>query len=1504
MAGRRFALLVATYDYKDQGLRQLVAPAHDAEQFAEVLRNAEIAGFDVRLLINEPLAVVGEAVGDFYRDRRRDDLTLLYFTGHGLKDDYGRLYLAMTNTRRENLQFTALAGQLVSDAMRDCMARQNVLMLDCCYSGAFPDGSPAAKGDPAVHTMETFGGRGRAVLTASDATQYSFEGAALTGSGAQSVFTGFVVEGLRTGEADLDGDGDVSLDELYRYVHDRVVETRPQQRPKMQEDVEGRITIARNVNWALPNHIVNALASPIPDERLVALDELRRLHRIGNAQVQVRVIEHVRMLAEDDSRKVSEAARAFQSEVAKSPDRQAAAEPRRSQGSGVDVGRQQPAQGAPGHAAAGSAAVSYEAGRTAEAAGDWAAAIKAYAAALADPQRRADAASRLRTCRVRQRIARLTGELRRYAQAGQWQDVVGVSAEIARLEPDEADPDQLTTQAREQLAQGPAGAPSFEPRMAVAVARRGQNYLMSGREEDAVEDLTRAIGLDPTLSWAIAGRGDAYRTLGRYDEAIADYDRALELNPHLTSAIADRGEARRLMGSYDESIADFTRALEIEPDNAWAIGSRGQAYRSLNRYDEAIADLTRAIELDPSLSWTISARGETYRTMGRYYEAIADFTRAIDLAPENAGALADRGEAYRLMGRNEEAVADFTRAIELAPDYAFAIGSRGQSYRALDRYDEALADLNRSIELAPDASWAVSDRGEVYRLMGRYEEAVADFTRALELNPTSSWVTAHRGDAYRLMGRYEEAMADFTRAIDLDPEYAWAFASRGDTQRLLDHYDESLADLSRAIDLDPDYTWALAGRGSTYQLMGRYDEAVADFTRALGLEPESPVVIASRGEAYRMLGRYDEALADLGRAIDLQPDYAFAIASRGTTHRMLGRYDEALADLGRAIDLDPNYAWAIAHRGEAYRLLERYDEAIADFTRAIDLDPNYAWAIGSRGQANRELGRYEEALTDLTRAIGLSPDSAWVFADRGEVYRLMGRYDEAVADLTRAVDLEPEIAWPIASRGRAYRALGRNDEALADLTRAFELDPRDDTLTEWRELRNQVSGEGLSRARAQPGRRPRHRGQLPEGGLARQVLHAAVRGEHQPVGRHVPQRPAHPAGHRLRRLHRRVAQVQHAQDDGLAVQLGQHRAVKARLRGLDRHLVAGAAGQLGQERVAGRAVVHEGGVPEAQVDRGGPGRLRQRPVDRPDAVAPRPVRVGLQVRLVELDDVRPGREQVPDLLADRLGVGHGERLGAAVEVVLRLQRHRERPGHGDLDGPVGVRAQEPQVVHLDRAPPPDRPGDPGHRVRLAAAAEHGARVVDVHPVQRGREPVGVALPADLAVGDDVEPGPLLVPDRQHGRVALRLLQVPGVDPPQLPGPHPRREPAREPLPVDQPVRLRVASDQRRGKQHGSTVRAGSDRDTTAVLDKKINFSERTVVSLPGHPHPLTRAGRSVTISPRRPGHPGSPRRPGYSGSPGSPRRPGEFGSPHNPRSPRRPGHPGSPRNPRNRKDPT
>jgi Pentapeptide repeats (8 copies) len=121
-----------------------------------------------------------------------------------------------------------------------------VLLLDCCNSGAFPKGNVARTDEENIHTDQFLKARGRVILTASDAMQYAFEGEDLVEKGVvTSIFSHALIQGLKSGEADIDNDGRISHNDLYKYLFKTVRSRQPLQTPCMWADRQGEILLAQ-----------------------------------------------------------------------------------------------------------------------------------------------------------------------------------------------------------------------------------------------------------------------------------------------------------------------------------------------------------------------------------------------------------------------------------------------------------------------------------------------------------------------------------------------------------------------------------------------------------------------------------------------------------------------------------------------------------------------------------------------------------------------------------------------------------------------------------------------------------------------------------------------------------------------------------------------------------------------------------------------------------------------------------------------------------------------------------------------------------------------------------------------------------------------------------------------------------------------------------------------------------------------------------------------------------
>ena len=264
---RRVALLIGVSEY-GEGIPSLSAPPNDVAAVERVLKDPNMGGFgEVRPLINPDVPTMQTAIQRIFKNLAKEDLVLLFFSGHGITDDNNRLYLTTKGTSKDFYQATSVPAGFVQNISQECYAKRQAIVLDCCYSGAFAEGWQAKS--VGLDLQKELGAEGRVVLTSSTATQTSFqqEDAEL------SLYTQYWVEGIETGAADIDGDGRIHARELHEYAKGKVREARPKQKPEIISDKEGY-------------NILLSLA-PVNDPELLYRQEVEKYTTRGNGKISI-----------------------------------------------------------------------------------------------------------------------------------------------------------------------------------------------------------------------------------------------------------------------------------------------------------------------------------------------------------------------------------------------------------------------------------------------------------------------------------------------------------------------------------------------------------------------------------------------------------------------------------------------------------------------------------------------------------------------------------------------------------------------------------------------------------------------------------------------------------------------------------------------------------------------------------------------------------------------------------------------------------------------------------------------------------------------------------------------------------------------------------------------------------------------------------------------------------------------------------------------------------------
>jgi len=528
---------------------------------------------------------------------------------------------------------------------------------------------------------------------------------------------------------------------------------------------------------------------------------------------------------------------------------------------------------------------------------------------------------------------------------------------------------------------------------------------------------------------------------GRFDEGITEIKRALELDPFQDSYNKHLGWCYFYARRYDDSIAQNRSVSEKYPDYPVSRILIAESLAAKGMYDEARAECAKMGGCRGEAAWI-------YAVSGRPQGARNEIDR---LRTETRGRSYEIAQIYAGLGEKDQAIEYLGKAFD--ENFRMILWLNVEPQFDLLRDDPRFDDLLRRIGLEPPRAAGFSPRGDATDKApagdGKIMLAVLPFKNLGA--PNDEYFSDGISDEIR------SRLAAVRKLGVISRSSAFQYKDTDKTNRqigselgvdyLIDgtiRWDKRAGGAGRVritpelIRISDDLSlWSQPYNRvieDIFEVQSDIAEQVIKQLKITLLEPERQaieVIPTERPDAYSAYLRgldyaerpdYDEedyrlAIQMFERAVTLDPDFALAYTQLSESHsamhhfghdRTEARAAKAKSAVDRALELQPDLPEAYLALGWYHYWCNReYERALEALNIAKKDLPNNSGILMAIGSIRRRQGRLEEALDNMKRAFELSPLSAEIAKNIAGTYRLLRRYPEVERWCDRSITIAP-----------------------------------------------------------------------------------------------------------------------------------------------------------------------------------------------------------------------------------------------------------------------------------------------------------------------------------------------------------------------------------------------------------------------------------------------------------------------------------------------------------------
>jgi tetratricopeptide (TPR) repeat protein len=292
------------------------------------------------------------------------------------------------------------------------------------------------------------------------------------------------------------------------------------------------------------------------------------------------------------------------------------------------------------------------------------------------------------------------------------------------------------------------------PDHAVATLMYGLALGATGRGEDAVGALRRAVHMNPDLPGAWRALGDHLAAMGDVQGADAAYARHIKAstrdpkllrpaaalcendipvaeallrahlreNPTDVAAIRMLAEVAARLGRYIDAESLLARCLELSPSFAMARAQYATVLSRQNRSSEALQQIAPLLAAEPNNPNYRNLKASFLLGIGEYQQAIELYEGILAEYPHQANVWVTLGHVQKTAGRQEEAILAYRRGLQLAPRMGEAYWSLANlktfRFQASD-----IAAMHAALQATESDSRSIENRLHLHFALGKaYED--------------------------------------------------------------------------------------------------------------------------------------------------------------------------------------------------------------------------------------------------------------------------------------------------------------------------------------------------------------------------------------------------------------------------------------------------------------------------------------------------------------------------------------------------------------------------------------------------------------------------------------------------------------------------------------------------------------------------------------------------------------------------------------------------------------